>query len=183
MPASSYLPKLQISFDENHGGKLQQTHNDGALAEVVLVHLARAEVGRPLSKSEAALGRGQVMSCQFAQEEMHRRQEARILLRAWPEIKSVIFLPLWRRRSNSLTMPTEHEVGLDDVQADESVVAVQGGQQHVHPLQGGPDAERARQVSEGGLREEAAALEAGDQEGDPSFGHHAVHPLGRRFVP
>lgn len=69
------------------------------------------------------------------------------------------------------------------MQADEGVVAVQGGQQHVHPLQCGPDAERARQVSEGGLQEEAAALEAGDQEGHSSLVHHAVHPLGRGFVP
>lgn len=81
------------------------------------------------------------------------------------------------------TTPTEHEVGLDDVQADEGVVAVQGGQQHVHPLQGGPDAERARQVSEGGLREETAALEARNQEGHSSLVHYAVHPLGRRFFP
>lgn len=72
---------------------------------------------------------------------------------------------------------------LDDVQANKGVVAVQGGQQHVHPLQSGPNAEGARQVSEGGLREEAAALKAGDQEGHSSLVYHALHPLGRRFVP
>lgn len=69
------------------------------------------------------------------------------------------------------------------MQADEGVVAVQGGQQHVHPLQGGPDAERARQVPEGGLREEAAALEAGDQEGHAPLLHDGLHPLGRGLVP
>lgn len=74
--ASSYLPKLPISFDENHGGELQQTHNDGALAEVVLVHLPRAEVGRLLAQREAALGCGQITSCQFTQEESHGCQEA-----------------------------------------------------------------------------------------------------------
>lgn len=158
MPASSYLPKLPISFDENHGGELQQTHNDGALAKVVLVHLPRAEVGRPVAQWEAALGCGQITSCQFTQEETHGLQEAGILLRAWTEKKRDFILLLGIGSSSSITTPTEHEVGLDDVQADEGVVAVQGGQQHVHPLQGGPDAERARQVSEGGLREETAAL-------------------------
>ncbi|TNN65124.1 hypothetical protein EYF80_024633 [Liparis tanakae] len=58
----------------------------------------------------------------------------------------------------------KHEVGLDDVQVDEGVVAVQGSQQHVHPQQGGSDTERTRQVPESGLREETATLQAGDQE-------------------
>lgn len=88
-----------------------------------------------------------------------------------------------RSGASARTPPTEHQVGLDDVQADEGVVAVQGGQQHVHPLQGGPDAEGARQVPEGGLRQETPALEAGDQKGHSSLAHDAVHPLGRGFVP
>lgn len=140
-------------------------------------------MGRPLSQREAALGCSQVTRCQFAQEEMHRCQEARLLLGAWMKTKGEkkLYFSLTVVTS-PLAVPTEHQVGLDDVQADKSVVAVQGSQQHVHPLQGGPDAERARQVSECGLGEEAAALKAGDQEGDSSLGHHAVHPLGRRFV-
>lgn len=58
-----YHPKLLVSFDKNHGGKLQQTDDDGALAEVVLVHLSWAKVRRLLAQQEAALCCGQFMSC------------------------------------------------------------------------------------------------------------------------
>lgn len=71
---------------------------------------------------------------------------------------------------------------LDDVQADEGVVAVQGGQQQVHPLQCGSDAEGARQLPQGGLREETPTLEPGDQEAGTVVLQHAVQPLGRRVL-
>ena len=36
-----------VSFDENHGGELQQANNDGTFAEVVQLLLSRAKVRSP----------------------------------------------------------------------------------------------------------------------------------------
>lgn len=76
---TSDLPKLLSSFDEDHGGELQQADDDGALAVVVLLHLPGAEVGRPLAEREAALRGGQVAGRQLRHEETHSAQEARLV--------------------------------------------------------------------------------------------------------
>lgn len=36
-----------VSFDENHGGELQQANNDGTFADVVLVYLSWTKVSSP----------------------------------------------------------------------------------------------------------------------------------------
>ena len=77
---------------------------------------------------------------------------------------------------------TNHVVRLDYVQVDEGVVAVQGSQQQVHPLQGGSDAEGTRQVSEGGLREETPTLKPCDQETNAMLCQHAIQPLRGRLL-
>lgn len=59
---------------------------------------------------------------------------------------------------------TENVLRLDDVQADEGVVAVQSSQQQVHPLQDGSHAERPRQLPESGLGEETPTFKLPDQE-------------------
>lgn len=73
-------------------------------------------------------------------------------------------------------------LGLDYVQPDEGVVAVQNSQQQVHPLQRGSDTESARQAPESGLRQETATLKPRDQEVDAMLLQHAIQPLRRRFL-
>lgn len=71
---------------------------------------------------------------------------------------------------------------LDNVQADEGVVAVQGSQQQVHPLYGGPDTEWAQQVSKGGLGEESTTFKLRDQETHATLLQHHLQPLRWRFI-
>lgn len=68
------------------------------------------------------------------------------------------------------------------MQLDEGVVAVQGRQQHVHPLQRGSDTERDRQAPESGLREEASTLKTGDQKTFSMILQLAVDPLRWRLL-
>lgn len=75
-----YLPEALVSFEQDHGGELQQTDHDGALAVVVLVHLPRAEVGAPLTRRETTLCCCQFTSGQLRQEEVCGFQEARFVL-------------------------------------------------------------------------------------------------------
>lgn len=70
-------------------------------------------------------------------------------------------------------LPTQDLGGAQGARIQEGVVALQRGQQCVHPLQGGAQAEGALQVAEGGLGQQASrpvpgssTLEGAHEEGD-----------------
>lgn len=65
------------------------------------------------------------------------------------------------------------------MQTDEGVVAVQGSQKQVHPLQGGSNTERTCQVPESGLTEKTPTLEPRDHESHTLILQHVIHPLRR----
>lgn len=70
-------------------------------------------------------------------------------------------------------LPTQDLGGAEGARIQEGVVALQRSQQCIHPLQGSAQAERALQVAEGGLGQQAgrpvpgsSALEGAHEEGD-----------------
>lgn len=71
-----HLQQVLLAPAENHGGELQQAHGDGALAQVVLLHLPGAEVRRLPSQLEAPFSCRQFSSGQLGQEEVKSSQKA-----------------------------------------------------------------------------------------------------------
>lgn len=66
---------------------------------------------------------------------------------------------------------TQDLLRLNETQGCEGVVAVQGGQEHVQPLQSHPNTERGLQGPESWLTKQAASLQPGYQEAHALFLH------------
>lgn len=78
----AHLQQVPVVPGQDYGGELQQAHGDGALAEVVLVHLSGTEVGRLRPQLEAPLCCRQLTGGQLGQEEVNGFQKARVLPQA-----------------------------------------------------------------------------------------------------